>query len=93
MFRLGRLYCTSRGVDLLAFLRKCNYLCTKNKIMKQLVVLIISSSPSLKNIAQNFKQVVLAESPYFHRFMVFLPQTWRIQEEFVGMEPTIAGSS
>ena len=31
--------------------------------MKQLALLIISSSPSLKNIAQNFKPLVLAESP------------------------------
>ena len=56
MFRLGRLYCTSReeGLDLLASLRICNYLFTKNKIMKQLAFLIISSSPSLKNTAQNF---------------------------------------
>ena len=35
--------------------------------MKQFAFLIISSSPSLKNIAQNFKPLILAESPYFHR--------------------------
>ena len=36
--------------------------------MKQLAVLITSSSssPSLKNIAQNYKPLVLAKLPYFH---------------------------
>jgi hypothetical protein len=66
---LGRLYYTSRGFDLLAFVRKCNYLFTNNKITKQLAFLIISSSPSLKNIIQNFKPLVLVESIYFHHFL------------------------
>ena len=39
--------------------------------MKQLAFLIISPSPSLKNIAQNFKPLFLAESPYFHRLWYF----------------------
>ena len=34
--------------------------------MKQLAFLVISSPSSLKNIAQNFKPLVQAESPYFH---------------------------
>jgi hypothetical protein len=29
-------------------------------------MLVISSSPSLNNIAPNFKPLVLAKSPYFH---------------------------
>ena len=33
--------------------------------MKQLAILVISSSPSLENIAQNFKPLVLAKSPHF----------------------------
>ena len=38
--------------------------------MKQLAFLIISS-PSLKNIAQNFKQLILVESPYFQGLWCF----------------------
>ena len=34
--------------------------------MKQLAFLIISCSPYLKNTAQNFKPLVLAESILFH---------------------------
>ena len=60
MFKLGRLYCTSRGFDLLASLKKCNQSFTRNKNTKQHAFLIISSSSSLKNIAQNFKPLVLA---------------------------------
>ena len=40
--------------------------------MKHLAFLSISSSPSLKNIAQNLKPLVVAESPYFPWVMVFL---------------------
>ena len=40
--------------------------------MKQRAFLIISSFPSLKNIAQNFKPLILAESPYFSSGIVFL---------------------
>ena len=39
--------------------------------MKQRAFLIISSFPSLKNIAQNFKPLILAESPYFHAVWYF----------------------
>jgi len=52
MLRLGRLWCTNRGFDLLASLEKCNELFTRYKITKQLAFLIVSSIPSLKNIAQ-----------------------------------------
>ena len=52
MLKLGRLYYTSREVDLLASLGTCNSSCTWYTIMKQLVFLIISSTPFLKNIAQ-----------------------------------------
>ena len=44
-----------------------------NKITKELVFLIISSSLFSKNIAHNFKPLVLAESPYFSQVMVLLP--------------------
>jgi hypothetical protein len=66
MFRLGRLYYTSKEFALLASIfEKMSF--TRNKITKQLAVfLIISSSPSRKNIAQIFKPLVLAESPHFH---------------------------
>ena len=43
--------------------------------MKQLAFLIVSSTPSLKNIAQYFKPLVLAESPYFHGLWYWL-QAW-----------------
>ena len=36
--------------------------------MKQLAFLIVSSTPSLKKIAQNFNQLFLVESTYFHCF-------------------------
>ena len=39
--------------------------------MEQLAFLIITSSPSLKNIAHNFKPLILAESPYFHGLWYF----------------------
>ena len=71
MFRLGRLYYTSRGFDLLASLKKCNNLFTRDKIRKQLAFLVVSSSSSLKSIAQNFKPLVLTKSPYFHGFWYF----------------------
>ena len=45
------LYKEGGGVDLLASLGKRNYLFTQNKSMKQLPLLIISSTPSLKTIA------------------------------------------
>ena len=41
------------------------------KLQKRLAFLIISSSPSLKNVAQNFKPLVLAESTYFHGLWYF----------------------
>ena len=71
MFRLGRLYCTSRVFDLLASSKKCNQLFTRNKITKQRAFHIVSFSPSLKNVAQNFKPLGLAESPYFHSYGIF----------------------
>ena len=66
MSRLGRLYCIRREFDLLASLKKYNLLFTRNDITKQLAFHIISSSPILKNIAQNIKPLVLAESLYLH---------------------------
>ena len=72
MFRLGKLYYTSRGFDLLASLKKSNLFFTRNKFTKQLAFLIIpSSSPSLRCFAQIFKPLVLAESPYFHGLWFF----------------------
>ena len=47
--------------------------------MKQLAFLIISSSPSLKNVAQNFKPLVLAKTPYFSWVMVFLPYIYKLK--------------
>ena len=52
MLKLGRLYCTSKGVDLLASLGNRDWLLTWNKCMKQLAFLIISTTPFLENIAQ-----------------------------------------
>ena len=40
------------GFDLLDPLRKCNQLFTWNTIMKQIAFLIISYTPSMKNVAQ-----------------------------------------
>ena len=53
MLILKRLYYTSlRGFDLLASLEIVTIYLHGVKIMKQLAFLIISSTPSLKNIAQ-----------------------------------------
>ena len=52
MVELGRLYCTGKGFDLLASLRKCNLLFTRNKITKQLAFLVKFFTLLLRNIAQ-----------------------------------------
>lgn len=51
---------------------------------KQPAFLIISSSSrSLKNIAQNFTPLVLAESPLLSRDMVFLPYFHRFPYNYL----------
>ena len=42
----------SRRFDLLAFLKKCNQLFKNNQITNKFAFIIISSAPSLRNIAQ-----------------------------------------
>ena len=68
MLKLGRLYFTNRGFDLLPSLGKHSCLFTWNKFMKQLAILITSSTPSLKKDCTDFKPLVLAKLVYFHRF-------------------------
>ena len=71
IFRFGRLHCTSTWFDLLTTLNFCNLLFTVNEITKQLAFLTVSSSPSLKKIAQILKPLILAKSPYFHGLWYF----------------------
>ena len=56
MLKLESIYYTIRGFDLLEswgkYLGKYNQVITWNKSMEQLAFLVISSTPSLKNIAQ-----------------------------------------
>jgi len=48
MLKLGKLYYTNRGFDLLSSSRKNEKIFKWNKITRQLTFLIISSTPSLK---------------------------------------------
>ena len=73
MLKLGRLPCSNKGFDLLTSLGKCNILFIKNNFIIQLAFLVISSTPSLKNIAQlsnhsfrriNFFSHVYVNLPY-----------------------------
>ena len=57
---------------LLASLGKCNYLFTRNKMMKQLAFFIISSTPSLRNIAQISNQF-FGQLNLLKMFSIFLP--------------------
>ena len=72
MLNLASLYFTRKGCDLLASLEKCNLPFTWIKTMKQVAFLVISSIPSLKNIAQTSSHFFRAHqliSPIF----VYLP--------------------
>ena len=71
MLKLGMLQCSNKGFDLLASLGKSNLLFTENKITKQLVFLIISSTPSQKNSAQISSHSFSLFSP----FSIYLPYT------------------
>ena len=61
MIKLGELYYTNRGFDLLA---------SSNKITKQLTFLIISSTLSLeRKYRTNSKPLILTEATSFHRLL------------------------
>ena len=60
-----------------------------NRFTKELF-LIILSSPSLKNIAQNFKPHVLAGSPYFHGFWFLYLMMLRVTTFDWGMATCLA---
>jgi hypothetical protein len=60
------------GFDLLTSFEKCNWLFTRNKITKQHASLIISSIPSLKNIAQ-IPSHSSSQINLFSSFYLFLP--------------------
>ena len=64
-------YFTNRGFDLLASLKKCNQLYTWNKNTKQIAFLIISSTPSLKNISQSSSHSFWPKLAYFHHLPYF----------------------
>lgn len=72
MLKLRRLCCTSRGIEIPLCENAVDYL-QENAITKQPAVLVISSSPFLKNIAQIASHSFLAESALFHQFLFFLP--------------------
>ena len=72
MLKLRRLCCTSRGIEIPLCENVVDYL-QENAITKQPAVLVISSSPFLKNIAQIASHSFLAESALFHQFLFFLP--------------------
>ena len=68
-----RLYYASEGFDSLASLRQYNQLIIGEVIMKQFAFLIISSTPSLKNIAQNSSDFFFYYISLFSPFFVSLP--------------------
>ena len=72
MLKSGRLYYTKQGFEILASFKKnvTNHLEGTN-LQNNLHSFIISSTPSLKNIAQNSSHSFLGESAHFRRFPVF----------------------
>ena len=92
LWRLGciltRLYFTNKRLDLLASLRKCNYLYIQIKTTKQLAHLSISSIPSLKKIAQiSSHPFFLAEATYFSLFSVFYHTLSFLPYRLVTLDP------
>jgi hypothetical protein len=74
MLKLERLYCTSRGFDLLASLGERDQLFTRNKIMIQHAFLVVSFTSSLKNIAHFFEPPFMTELTllfFFHFSLSF----------------------
>ena len=62
----------NRRFDLLASLTKCNQLFKGNQITNEFAFIIISSAPSLKNIAQ-IKATISGQINSYSSFFVFLP--------------------
>jgi hypothetical protein len=62
----------NRRFDLLASLTKCNQLFKGNQITNEFAFIIISSAPSLKNVAQ-IKAIVFGQINLFSSFFIFLP--------------------
>ena len=77
MLRLGRLKCTNTGFDLLASLGEFNYLFAGHKTTKQLAFLMISSTPSLKNIAQ-IQVIIFSQINLISLFSVYLPYATQV---------------
>ena len=82
MFRLGRLYCTSRGLTYNCVFEKN----ISNYLQGRKVQNYLHSSSSLvlhlwKIVSQNFKPLVPTESP-FSWVMVFLPSTFYVRRPF-----------
>ena len=81
MLKLGRLYYTSRGFDLLTSLKKCNWLFTWNKLYESTCIPHHFLYSISEKCCTNFKPLFLVESTNFHHFPIstVVWDDWQIQ--------------